>query len=243
MTSSAVSVDHVEHVPDPSGNVSDLVEATALRLDDLLHAERAHARSASKALRREMIVRLDGIQNEIRLRADYEEKLSVAESHRINSTRTVDVAASTADKVVQETRASALAQQTTASADTLRNQVSEAAAAQTIALDGVVSPIKAEIAAVREIQYRQAGERAQIAESRDVNRDSRSEMAPILLAIEKLTLAQAAAGGGHAQVAEGRAKSVSVALWIGLAIAFTGMASTFLFSVAGVIITLLVTMQ
>ena len=237
---------HNSPVRDPSVNVSDLVEATSLRLTELLQAETEHARHASKSLRRELLVRIEGIQNEMRLRSDYETRLSAGESDRLDSIRANDVAQSTADKVVTETRASALAATTSQSAEALRNQVTEASTAKTLELDGVVGPIKTEIAQIRELQYRQQGERAERIEARDVNRDAVAEMAPVLLAIEKLTLAQAVATGGHAQVVDSRAKSGSVAMWIGLGIAALGLAlsaavalSTLVLGIVGVVITLL----
>jgi len=47
--------------------------------------------------------------------------------------------------------------------------------------------------------------------------------------------------GGQEQVAESHVKSSSVGLWIGIAIAAAGLLSTFIFSAAGIIITLILT--
>lgn len=113
---------------DPSKNVSDLQAAASKRQDDLRASE-----SAQNELRYANLKEL------IALRADYEEKLRVAEAKRIDAIRLVDsnsisvaneraVATATAlAKTVQDS-AQVLSAQATKSADDLRQLVSTTAA-------------------------------------------------------------------------------------------------------------------
>jgi len=218
-----------------------MVDDATRRLDDLRHAEHKANHRAHESVKAEMRQAAKSIRREMKLRARYEEKLSLAESQRLDSIRNVDVAASAADRVVAETRATTLATGQTASAETLRSQVASTAAAQTIALDNKIAPVQKDISDLREVQYKQQGERAQAIESRVDNRDAAAEMKPILEALEKLTLAQALTAGGKAQVVESRAKSGNVGLWIGLGIAAVVGLLTFTLGVAGIVVTIVLT--
>jgi len=238
-------------VLDPSQNVADLVEDAIKRLDDLRHAEhdanhtahkavRAEMRMHAASLRREAKRESKAIRRETNLRAEYEEKLSLAESERLDSIRGVDVAASAADRVVQETRATTLATAQNASAEALRGQVATTAAAQTIALDNKIAPVQKDISDLREVQYKQQGERAQAIESRVDSRDSVEMLKPIL---DQLTLLQQVNDrnlGQQQQVVEQRAKGGSTGMWIGLGLAVAGFLVSSMLGIAGIVITLIV---
>jgi hypothetical protein len=219
---------HGRVIIDPSENVSDLVESAVTRLDDLRKAEQKSTRRAHKSVRREVRLQAKSIRREAKLRSNYEEKLSFAESQRLDSIRGVDVAASAADRVVQETRATTLATAQNASAEALRGQVATTAAAQTIALDNKIAPVQKDISDLREVQYKQQGERAQAIESRVDNRESIEMLKPIYDILADLMRAQQKAVGQQAQLTENRAKNTNWGMWAGIGVAvITIMASSF----------------
>ncbi|HEY8881948.1 MAG TPA: hypothetical protein VIM47_00960 [Dermatophilaceae bacterium] len=233
------------HSPlDPSANVADLVEGATKRLDDLRDVEHKANQRAHKSARHEVNTQAKTLRREMKLRARYEAKLSLAESQRLDSIRNVDVAASAADRLVQETRATTLATAQNASAEALRGQVATTAAAQTIALDNKIAPVQKDVSDLRETQFKQQGERAQAIESRVDSRDAAAEMKPIIDALEKLTLAQALAAGGKAQNVESRARSGNVGLWVGVGVAAISAVvafSSMLLAAAAIIVTVLLT--
>jgi len=237
------------HSPlDPSLNVSELVGSATKRLDDLRHAEKQANLRAHESVRREVRAEAKALRREAKLRARYDEKLSIAEeklstaeSKRLDSIRNVDVAAAAADRLVQEARATTLATAQNASAEALRAQVASTAAAQTIALDNKIAPVQKDVSDLREVQYKQQGERAQAIESRGDTRDAAAEMKPIIDAIEKLTLAQALTAGGKAQIVESHARSSNLGLWIGVGVAAVVGFLSVLLAAAAIIVTFLLT--
>jgi len=228
-------------VLDPSQNVADLVDGATKRLDDLRHAEHKANQRAHQSVKAEMRQAAKSIRREMKLRARYEEKLSLAESQRLDSIRNVDVAASAADRVVAETRATTLATGQTASAETLRSQVASTAAAQTIALDNKIAPVQKDISDLREVQYKQQGERAQAIESRVDNRDSVEMLKPILDAITSLQQVNDRHLGQQAQVVETRAKSGNTGLWIGLGVAVAGFLASTTLGIVAIVVTIVLT--
>jgi len=136
-------------VIDPTSNVSALVAAGLQRQDDLRMQATAH------------------IHELLTLRADYEEKLRLAESKRIDAIRAVDVAAVAQAASVSATQATTLASQVAASAETLRTTVAASAVAAANALSAALAPIQTSIDALRAAQYQQQGQAAQKVEGRD----------------------------------------------------------------------------
>ena len=135
-------------VIDPTENVTALVAAGLRRQDDLRIQESAH------------------IQQLLTLRADYEEKLRIAESRRIDAIRTVDVAAVAQAAQVSATQATTLATQVSASAETLRTTVAASALSSANALSAALGPMQTSIDALRQAQYQQQGQAAQKTEGR-----------------------------------------------------------------------------
>jgi leucyl aminopeptidase (aminopeptidase T) len=135
-------------VIDPTKNVDALVEASNRRQDDLREQE------------------ANAVRELISLRADYEERLRVAESARIDAIRAVDVNAVAASATAAEARATALAAQVAASAEAMRNQVAAAATAASTALAAALDPIQKDVADLRRVQYEQQGQRAQAVDHR-----------------------------------------------------------------------------
>lgn len=135
-------------VIDPSKNVLDLVDAAVLRLDDLREADNRRLTEIAE------------------LRADYDEKLRKAETARIDAIRAVDVGAVNRAAEVSAQQAMTLAAQVATSAETLRAQVAAAATAAVTGLAAALEPIQKDIADLRKTQYEQAGQKAQVGETR-----------------------------------------------------------------------------
>lgn len=117
---------------DPTKNVLDLVAAAISRQDDLRTMNATH------------------LETMMDLRANYDEKLRIAEADRLDSIRSVDrdTVARAAD--VQATAATTLAAQVASSADAVR-----------VTLDAKVAPILEAIAALQRAQYETAGGKTQ----------------------------------------------------------------------------------
>jgi hypothetical protein len=129
---------------DPSFNVRLLLEAAVRRIDDLAAASTKLAE----------------------LRAEYSEAMRGMESARIDAIRAVDVGAVNRAAEVSATQATTLAAQVAVSAETLRTQVAATATAQTVALAAALVPLQEAIADLRKTQYEQAGQKAQVVETR-----------------------------------------------------------------------------
>jgi hypothetical protein len=92
--------------------------------------------------------------------------LRIAESARIDANRAVDNAAVQQAASVADMRAGTLADQVIKSAEALRIQVQDAAAAAATALAAALSPIQTDVADLRKAQYEQQGQKAQVTETR-----------------------------------------------------------------------------
>jgi len=137
------------NVVDPTQNVAALVKAGLERQDDLRKQETAHMHEL------------------LNLRADYEEKLRIAESKRIDAIRSVDVAAVAQAAQVSATQATTLATQVSASAETLRTTVAASALSAANALSAALGPIQTSIDGLRQAQYQAQGKIAEKTEGRD----------------------------------------------------------------------------
>lgn len=131
-------------VVDPTENVKALTEAAVQRLDDLREAE---ARFNEAEIRH--------VNELAALRSTYEEQLRIKESERIDAIRAVDIGA------VQRAQEVAAAQ-----ADAIRNQLAVTANAAQTGLDAALEPMRKDIADLRRAQYEQAGQKAQVVETR-----------------------------------------------------------------------------
>jgi hypothetical protein len=133
---------------DPTENVLDLVHAANRRQDDLRTAESSHLREMSK------------------MRADHATEMRLAESLRLDAIRAVDVQAVQQAAAVSATQATTLATQVGVSAEAMRVQVAATATASAIALGAALDPIQKDVAELRKVQYEQAGQKAQITETK-----------------------------------------------------------------------------
>ena len=135
-------------VIDPTDNVIALVRAGLDRQDVLRKQESKHIREL------------------LELRTMYDEKLRVAESHRIDAIRAVDVAAVAQAASVSATQATTLATQVSASAETLRTTVAASALSAANNLNAALGPIQTAIDALRQAQFTQQGASVQKTDSR-----------------------------------------------------------------------------
>jgi hypothetical protein len=135
---------------DPTRNVLDLVEAAVKRIDDLMNEKFARIRENVK----EEVIRIDSI---VALRAEYQEKLALAESKRIDAIRTVDVAAVGIASERAAQQATVLANQVSASAETLRALVSSTASQVATSLSQLQSQLTDRIALLEKSQYESKG--------------------------------------------------------------------------------------
>lgn len=147
---------------DPTYNVMSLVRAEAQRQDDLREMNDRHLRDMIN-------VRADDNRELIIVRAEYEEKLRLAEAKRIDAIRAVDVAALNRAQEVALQQASALAQQVTTVADTFRT-----------ALSTELGLIRRDIAELRELQSAQAGAKVQVAETRSAAGETRLNLGAVI---------------------------------------------------------------
>lgn len=136
---SGLAVDaHGNAVIDPTKNVLDLVEASIRRQDDLRNAldKQLQTEVATQARISELrythaqdlaLAQAKQLESEARIRAEYADRLAVAEAKRIDAIRAVDVNAVAVANQRTSEQATALQTQTTASAEVLRNQVARSA--------------------------------------------------------------------------------------------------------------------
>jgi hypothetical protein len=141
-------------VVDPTQNVLDLVEAAIKRQDDLRTAESRHLRELAN------------------IRATFGREIRKAEADRLDALRAVDQGAIAAARAADEIRATALAKTLADAAEAVRTTMAAAATAQASNVANIVDPITKAISEIREIQYREAGQRAQVIESKGDTRDS-----------------------------------------------------------------------
>lgn len=149
----------------------DLVTAAIKRQDDLRELESRHLRELAN------------------LRADYDQKLRVAETARIDAIRAVDVAAVNRAAEESATQAQALATQVAVSAETLRTQVAATATEAGAALAAAFEPIRKDIADLRRAQYEAQGQKTQVVETRDTNTARTLNINAVMAAISVLLAA------------------------------------------------------
>ena len=149
-------------VVDPTANVIAILQAAVQRQDDLREYE------------------ADCIREVITLRAEYDEKLRVSESARIDAIRAVDVGAVNRAAEVSAAQATTLATQVVASAEALRVQVEASRVQTATGLAAALDPIQKDIADLRRVQYEQAGQKSAGADVRDTRAEARNFLVGIL---------------------------------------------------------------
>lgn len=170
-----------EQVYDPTANVLQLVAAANQRQDDLRQSEFNHLREI------------------IRIRSEYDGLLRIAEAKRIDAIRAVDVGAVNRAAEVQATQATTLAAQVAVSAETLRTQVANTAAAGAIALAAALEPIQKDIAELRKTQYEQAGQKVGTVETGNAAEALAAVLAPLREDIRSLREARSVNTGERQQ--------------------------------------------
>ena len=130
-------------VTDPTSNVLDLVDAAVTRQDDLREAT------------------LKYITDIMALRAESDEKLRRAEASRLDAIRAVDQGNVTRASEVAAAQAATLATQLQVSAEALRAQVEATRITTADSLTTALAPLMNDVAVLREVQFRQQGEKSQ----------------------------------------------------------------------------------
>lgn len=131
---------------DPTYNVLQLVNASVKRIDDIRDLETKANRKEKKSIRREL-----------KLHVKYGEKLSRAESNRIDAIRQVDVAAAQTERDGAGQRALVLANQLTTSAETLRALVASTAATIAAQMQQTNTQFAERITQLEKAQYEKTG--------------------------------------------------------------------------------------
>jgi hypothetical protein len=162
-TSAPMAPEHAvaREVFDPTYNVMKLVEAEAKRQDNLREAEARRLDELSKA----EVRRLDElskaearrIDEQVVLRAGFDAKLAAAESKRIDDIRAVDVAAVAVATAQANERATVLASQVAASAETLRALVDSRATVADERYTQLSSVLSARISLIEKQMYEGQG--------------------------------------------------------------------------------------
>ncbi len=130
---------HLTDKPDPTENVLKLVEAANIRQDDLREAETRR------------------VNEQLVLRAYFDEKLREAEAKRIDAIRAVDVSAVAAASQRADNAASILATQVANTAETLRALVATTASANATTLSSITTTLTERLALLEKSQYEKAG--------------------------------------------------------------------------------------
>lgn len=139
---------------DPSANVLALVAAAVERLDDLRAAEARRLTDLFDAETRR-------VNQVMQIHADYDWKLDLAESKRIDAIRAVDVSAVAIANERAVASAQVLANEVTKSAETLRALVATTDQARQASLNAVLQPLSDRVGLLEKSQYQIAGQDTQ----------------------------------------------------------------------------------
>lgn len=137
-------------VVDPTKNVLQLVEAAVTRLNDLRESD-------SKWLHQLQDAEARRIDEQLTLRADFADKLTLAESKRIDAIRAVDVSAVAVASERATQQASVLANQVVTSADALRSLVASTATAMAAQTQTLTTQFTDRLALLEKVQYENKG--------------------------------------------------------------------------------------
>jgi hypothetical protein len=148
-------------VVDPTANVLQLVDAESLRQDGLRVAEGALRAEEARGLRREL-----------ELDRRHAAEIRDLETKRLDAIRLVDVNAVQRAAEVQQAAALTLQGQVAGTAEAMRTQIAALTQSLTEAIANTVKPLADALAVVQQQQNLQAGQRIQVAESREVKTSS-----------------------------------------------------------------------
>jgi len=136
--------------PDPTHNVRELLILNTERSDALRLADQERVNDLMAAERKR-------IDEQLTLRAEYDEKLRLAEGKRIDAIRAVDVTAVAVASDRAQQQAIVLANQVAQSAETLRSLVASTAATQASALSVLTNQLTDRLASLEKSQYEHKG--------------------------------------------------------------------------------------
>jgi hypothetical protein len=137
--------------PDPTANVRELLALSTERTDTLRLAEQQRVDQLMAAEQKR-------VDEQLTLRAEYDAKLNLAESKRIDAIRAVDVAAVAVANERATAQAIVLANQVTVSAETLRSLVASTAATQAVQLTQLTNQLTDRLASLEKSQYENKGQ-------------------------------------------------------------------------------------
>lgn len=163
---------HGRVAQDPTANVLENLQTAVKRLDDL-----------RDALNNKVSDALMHSKEVASLRAEYDEKLREAETKRIDAIRAVDQGNVTRASEVAAAQATALASQLQVSAEALRAQVEATRITTADTLAAALQPIQNDVAVLREVQFRQQGEKTANVETTDTRRASANQYTNVITAI------------------------------------------------------------
>jgi hypothetical protein len=144
-------------VVDPTRNVLELVTASEKRQDDLRQANESFMKSELARIDELRASESRRIDEEAKLRADFEDKLSIAEAKRIDAIRAVDVSAVQVASERATQQASVLANQVQASADALRALVATTATTMATQSQNATQQFTDRLASLEKSQYENKG--------------------------------------------------------------------------------------
>ena len=140
-------------IVDPTKNVTELVEASERRQDDLRHASDKFNQNQIRWMEKTIVLR-DRFNKEL---TTANEKLEIAESKRLDSIRMVDVAAAKTEADRSLAAIQLLATQTHTNAENLRNALNSTAATIAKQTSDTVASIVERIAALEKSSYEGKG--------------------------------------------------------------------------------------
>lgn len=151
-----------------SRRIDEVFAAERLRVDSLMAAERLRVNEAAESLRRETslaaiylekitLAESKRIDERQELRSAHSKELADAETHRIDAIRAVDVAAVATAQTASQAAANVLATQLTATADTLRALVASTASTVAAQLQQISETITTRLANLERTSYEGAG--------------------------------------------------------------------------------------
>lgn len=142
---------------DPSENVKALSEAANKRQDDLRAASERLSELRYHHLQELSAAQALKLSDEAKLRAEYAERLAVAEAKRIDAIRAVDVNAVAVASQRAADQATVLAAQVNQSAEALRALVATRDAATAASLQQISNTLSTRLTTLEQAGYQQAG--------------------------------------------------------------------------------------
>jgi hypothetical protein len=149
-------------VVDPTANVIALNEAAVQRQDDLRQASEDLTKARFEHMKELLTAESRRINEQLALRAEYTERLSVAEAKRIDAIRAVDVNAVAVASQRASDQATVLATQVAQSAEALRGLVASTANTVAQSQQQLATTLSTRITTLEQAQYEGKGKQAYV---------------------------------------------------------------------------------